>query len=144
MYQYPKTIRAIHWLIVLLIIVQMTLGLLMEDVHVLFYGHVFTGILIIMLACARIMTRRKLPEVPSCPDGMSEKQWKMAKAGHMSLYAGLLIVPVSGILAALYPKLLGEVHETLVYVFMALIAGHVAMVVKHAYVDKVNLLKRML
>ncbi|MEC7577523.1 MAG: cytochrome b/b6 domain-containing protein, partial [Pseudomonadota bacterium] len=95
---------------------------------------------------------------------------KMAKIGHWGLYVMMFLMPLSGWLMVSsspygLPTIVfnmfewphvpgvadnGVVHDDaklahliLAIIFAALIAGHIAAVIKHAIFDKENLLKRM-
>lgn len=142
MNKYPFSIRALHWLTVVLVALQILLGFFMEDWPPLFYGHILIGSIVLLVGVIRLLYRKgHLP--PSRPYGLSPFQWKLAKFGHFILYIGLILTPISGALAALYEGVFEEAHETLVFLFIGLIIGHVLMIVKHLVLDKVNLIERM-
>lgn len=142
---YPALIKKLHWGIAALIALQIILGLSMEDFRPLILFHIITGILIFALAVIRLIVRRHARNLlPGRPETIPPGQWKAAKAGHIVLYILLVLTPLTGALSLLNEKLFGEVHETLVYTFIAVILGHIAMVAKHWYVEKENLLKRIL
>ena len=92
---------------------------------------------------------------------------RLAHAGHIALYAFMLIIPISGWLMSSakgvqtvwfgvlpLPDLIGkdkalghlleEVHETLSWTLVTLIAGHVLASLKHHFIDRDDVLKRML
>jgi cytochrome b561 len=92
---------------------------------------------------------------------------RLAHAGHAALYALMVIIPVSGWLLSsakgvqtvwfgvlplpdLLEKnkelghLLHEVHESLNYLLLVLLAGHVAAALKHHWLDRDDIFKRML
>jgi cytochrome b561 len=91
---------------------------------------------------------------------------RMAHAGHIALYAFMLIIPISGWLMSsakgvptvwfgivplpdLISKdkalghLLEEVHESLSWIMVTLIAGHVLAALKHHLFDRDDTLRRM-
>jgi cytochrome b561 len=91
----------------------------------------------------------------------------VAHLGHVVLYGLMIVIPVSGWLMSsakgvptvwfgvlplpdLLEKdkelghLLREVHEVLNFVLLFLLAGHAAAALKHHWVDKDDILKRML
>jgi len=142
MNKYPFFIRALHWLTVVLITLQILFGFLMEDWAPLFLGHIILGSTLLLTSILRLFCRKKY-HLPSKPHNLTKLQWKLAKFGHSLLYIGLIFVPISGILAAIYEEFFEEVHETMVFLFIGLIIGHVFMVIKHLVLDKVNLIKRM-
>lgn len=90
-----------HWTIVLLILVQATVGLVMvalpkrPSVIPIFSFHKSIGITILALAVLRLAWRLfdKRPEEPS---SMSRAQTIAARVGHGLLYALLFLVPLSG------------------------------------------------
>lgn len=142
MNKYPYFIRAAHWLTVVLITLQIVLGFLMEDWAPLFYGHIIIGSTVLLISVLHLFYRKKR-HCPSKPDNLGLFQWKLAKFGHVLLYIALIFVPVSGALAGIYEGLFEEVHETMVFLFIGLIIGHILMVIKHMVLDKVNLIERM-
>ncbi len=142
MSKYPFFVRVLHWLTVVLVALQILLGFLMEDWAPLFYGHIIIGSTVLLISVLRLFYRKKR-HFPSKPHNLSLFQWKLAKFGHVLLYIGLIFVPVSGALAAIYEGLFEEVHETMVFLFIGLIIGHILMVIKHMVLDKVNLIERM-
>jgi cytochrome b561 len=142
MNKYPFFIRALHWLTVALVIVQILFGFLMEDWAPLFYGHIIIGSTLLLISVLRLTYRKKLFS-PSKPQNLNSFQWKLAKFGHVLLYTGLIFVPISGALATIYEGIFEEVHETMVFLFIGLIIGHILMVIKHLVFDKVNLIERI-
>jgi len=90
-----------HWTIVLLLIVQGTLGLYMVDLPkkpaiIPYYNfHKSLGITILMLALLRLAWRAFDPH-PLFPTTMPRWQVVGARVGHVLLYALLFLVPLSG------------------------------------------------
>ncbi|MDX1974076.1 MAG: cytochrome b [Rickettsiales bacterium] len=107
---------------------------------------------------------------PRWPHSMKPIERTLAVLGHRALYVWMLIVPLTGwfmVSSSIYglptivfgwfewphvPGIAGnqlveevaeQAHQLLAYGFMALVVGHVLAVVKHAVVDKENLLPRM-
>lgn len=170
--RYTRTAIALHWLIALLIGGAFPLGLYMADLELsptklrLFSYHKWIGITVLLLAALRLawrLTHRPPPFVP----GMPRWQEIAAHATHHLLYLLLVAVPLSGWLmssALGFPvvwfgvlhlpdlvaknkelgDVLKDVHETLNYVMLALVAVHVAGALKHHLVDRDATLVRML
>ena len=90
-----------HWTIVLLILVQGTLGLIMVDLPksprvIPYYTfHKSLGLTILALAVLRLGWRAFDPR-PAEAAGMAHWQERAARAGHALLYALLFLVPLSG------------------------------------------------
>ncbi len=144
--KYPKPVRVLHWLMAILIFTQIALGFLMEDLGKdIILVHACFGSVILLLATIRVLTVFRLKNaLPLKPEDLSEKEWKMATIGHKIIYAFLLIVPASGLAGFLSGEHdILEIHETLVWIFIVLIAGHVGFTIKHQFLDKKKILQRM-
>ncbi len=93
--------KLFHWTIVLLLIVQGTLGLYMVDMPkkpaiIPYYNfHKSLGITILILAVLRLAWRA-FDRHPQYPTTMPRWQVIAARAGHVLLYALLFLVPLSG------------------------------------------------
>jgi cytochrome b561 len=161
-----------HWTIVLLIIAQGTLGLIMvelpkrPDVIAVFSFHKSLGLTILILALLRLGWRAFDPR-PDEPPTVPRWQALGARAGHALLYGLLLALPFSGwwfdSVAALRPlywfglievphltgpdksmkDFVGEIHETLFWVLVAVAAGHAIIALIHQFVERDNILGRM-
>lgn len=134
-----------------------------------FQWHKSLGVTLLVLFFVRLGWRllHKPPALPASVQGLEKLA---AHAGHWGLYALMLAMPLTGWLMVSssvfglptivfglfeWPHIPGvvmneavsglskEAHEILAWVFMALIAGHIAAVVKHLVIDKHNLLPRM-
>ena len=170
--RYTRTAIALHWLIALMLFGLFGLGLYMAELPLsptklkLYSYHKWTGVTVFLLVLVRLGWR-VTHEPPPLPAGMPAWQMKAAAAGHHVLYLLMLIVPLSGWLMSsalgfqtvwfgvlplpdLLPKdkvvgeALKEVHEVLNFLFMAVVAGHIAVALKHHFVDRDGLLSRML
>lgn len=135
----------------------------------LYQWHKSLGVLLLLAFVLRLALRLVTAH-PKLPDSLPPLEKKAAKLGHYALYAVMLVMPLSGwLMVSASPyglptvvfgwfewphiswvvqdqtvhKLSKEAHEWLAYGFIALIAGHVAAVIKHAVLDKHNLLPRM-
>ena len=118
------------------------------------------GVLILLRICWRLTHRP-----PRLPNALSKRDISLAKYGHLALYVTMFIAPTSGFLGSAFSKypiqyfgyalpkinnaneqlksIFSEVHYYAICVLIALITIHLLATIKHAIVDKVNLLERM-
>jgi len=168
---YTHTAIALHWLAGLLILCGFTLGLSLKDLAIspqtlrLYGYHKWIGITVFLLAMARLAWRWSHPAPP--PVAMPEWQRRAAAATHALLYAFMLVIPLSGWIYSsatgvevvylglvplpdLVPKdkalasALKVVHVTLNYTLLALVTVHAGAALKHHFVDRDDVLRRML
>jgi cytochrome b561 len=173
MERYTKTAMALHWLIALLIVAAFTLGLVMVDIPGFtptklkyFSWHKWLGVTALGVAALRLLWRRA-NRPPAHLPGMPAWQVRAADATHILLYVLMFAVPLSGYLyttAAGVPVVylglwqipavfeadpalkaaLKPLHYWLNMTLAALVALHVAGALKHHFVDRDDVLKRML
>ena len=173
MEKYSKPAIALHWLIALLIVIAFALGTILGDMHGISPAklkmeswHKWLGCTVLGLAALRLIWRL-LRRPPALPETMPRWQRQAAGALHILLYALMFAVPLSGYfytLAAgvpvvLYgviplPVLIGpdphlkhqlhELHELLTYVLLGAFILHVLAALKHHFLDRDDVLKRML
>jgi cytochrome b561 len=163
--------KALHWLIVLLIILQWVIAERAEELKGLakletLAWHKSFGMTILMLAVIRLVWRLTNPT----PDLASEtKPWErvLAHISHFLLYALIFAQPLTGWMmssAKNYPvswfKLLQfpdlvqpseqtyqqmhDLHHLLFKVLVGVALLHIAGALKHQFIDKNDVLKRML
>lgn len=163
-----------HWTIVVLILIQATVGLIMVElpkrpnVIPVYTFHKSLGLTIFALALLRLGWRLFDPR-PDEPATMPAWQRLAARAGHITLYVLIFAVPLSGwlfdsatSLRPLYwfglfriPSLTGgrndaikefaeEAHEILFWILALVAAGHAAAAILHHYRDRDEVLRRML
>ena len=162
-----------HWTIVLLIVVQATIGLIMVDlprkpnIIPVYNLHKSIGITILLLAVLRLSWRAFDPH-PAKPASTPRWQAVGARAGHVLLYLLLFLVPLSGwwfdSVTALRPlywfnliqipplgapdptlkELARGRHEFLFWVLVVVALGHAAMAFVHQFVIRDGILARML
>ena len=166
--------RLLHWSIALLVFLTFGLGLWMvalplERLTEKFFAyqyHKSFGLVVLGLMAWRValrLTRGRPADEASLP----EWQKRAASAGHLLLYALLIVVPVLGYLSAcaspvevpttlflqvLVPHVIGQnealynlirpVHEVLAWSLVLLALGHGAMAVKH-HIGGLPTLRRM-
>ena len=169
---YGKTAIALHWVIALLIVITIPLAWVMMDLEdspqgpLLFAWHKSIGFTIFLLAAARLIWRL-IAGVPAAPANTPALANKVSGLIHFGLYVLLFAVPLSGWImtsAAGHPLVyLGlwqmpdlvakshalhetteEVHEILAYALLGLIALHTAAALKHHFIQRDDVLARML
>ncbi len=168
---YPRTAVALHWLLVLLIVVLLASGWHMVGIPTntpargfFFNLHkslgIATGAAILVLIAWRIT--HSAPPLPAAMPG-----WERLAAGisHLLTYALLVLMTLTGYLTSSFskygPKLFGiplphwgwddaalragyaAVHRLTILVFVVLIAIHVAAAVKHLIVDRDGVFRRI-
>ncbi|WP_424194399.1 cytochrome b [Ampullimonas aquatilis] len=170
---YSSIAKLLHWLMAILIIAAFILGSQAADIEgitptkIKFINwHKWLGVTIFGLAGLRLLWRM-FNTPPANPAGMPVWQAKASSATHMIFYFLFFALPVTGYfysLASGYPivylglfKLpvlieknkeladqLIEVHELFANGLLALFIVHVAAALKHHFIDRDNVLTRML
>ncbi len=169
--RYGIVAQTLHWAIVVLLIVQVTLGMIVDELPLgleklaLLARHKSFGITILGLAVIRLAWR--WIDRPPPPPPMPRWQQLAANLNHWALYALLFAMPLSGWMmssASNYPvswfglaqlpdlvlpdrslkEQLEEVHELLATILISLALLHVAAALKHQFFDRDGLLFRML
>jgi cytochrome b561 len=171
--RYSNVSLILHWLIAVMILAQVLLitaheategqAISREFVQI----HKASGITVLLLTLVRIGWRLANPALPM-PDGM--KPWEKLVAGgtHILFYVLLIAMPVTGWMAVsargadiswyglfnwpllpveggrpVYRQLI-DVHELLMKGMYVLIALHVGAALKHQFLDRDNVLHRMI
>jgi len=163
--------KALHWLIVILIINQWVIAQRAEELKGLaklevLAWHKSFGMTILMLAIVRLVWRWMNP----VPDLTAEtKPWErvLAKVSHFLLYALIFAMPLTGWMmssARNFPvswfkvlqfpdlvapsdqtfQLMQDLHHLLFSVLVTVALLHIAGALKHHFIDKNDVLKRML
>ena len=169
---YTATAKALHWLIVILLIAQFIFAWTMPHigrntpVTTLISLHFTFGIIIIAVAVVRLGWRVTHGE-PAPEDGLPPWQNLTARTVHYLLYALLFIIPILGWINASWrgmpivmfglemPQLVatrapgwqwtGDVHGLLAnYLMLALVGLHALAALYHHFVRHDGVLKRML
>jgi len=169
---YTRTAVVLHWTTALLIFSALALGMYMVGLAFspaklrLFSYHKWIGVTVFLFALARLVWRyfHKAPELPG---SMPAWEKSAAKASHSLLYALMFIVPVSGWLMSsahgfqtVYlgiiplPDLVEKnkeleeslelAHFILNKTLLAFVLLHIAAALKHHFIDRDEVLKRML
>ena len=169
---YTKTAKALHWLMAILFFGLLALGFYMHDLPLspeklkLYSWHKWAGVTAFLLVWLRLFWR-VTHRPPALPDSMPKIMQLAAHAGHLLLYVLMIAIPLSGWLMSSakgfqtvwfgvlpIPDLIGKhketgdllqtVHMGLNLLFVAVIAGHIGAALKHHFIDKDDILKRML
>jgi cytochrome b561 len=156
----------------LMIIGMIPLGMYMHELPLspeklqLYSWHKWTGVTIFVLLLARV-SWRLTHQPPPLPWHMSKVQRRASQAGHVLLYLLMLAIPLSGWLMSSakgyqtvwfgvlpIPDLLGkdkelgetlaEVHELLNWILVTVLIVHVAAALKHHFINRDDVLTRML
>jgi cytochrome b561 len=170
--RYGAVAQALHWLIVALVITQVTTALLAHDMPFgphkadMLARHKSFGMTILMLMVLRVLWRLLNP-APRLPDTLKSYERSLAHVSHYLLYALLFAMPLSGWIMSVaknYPvswfhlftwpnpvapdkALAGtmvEVHETLAWILGGAATIHILAALRHQFVLKDDVLKRML
>ena len=156
----------------LLIFTMLGLGLYMTSLtfsleKLKLYGwHKELGVLILMLVIFRILWR--LSNItPPLPTAMPHWQKLASRAAHLAFYGFLIIMPLTGwlissaaglpvsffglfVLPTLIPAdehlrlLFSDIHQWLAYTLIATICAHVAAALQHHFINKDDILRRIL
>lgn len=147
---------SLHWLIVLLVIVQLVFGEDMarynyalrsgQDATPLltgYYLHVGIGVAILLLTLFRLGLRFAVGVPPSVPG--PALQVKAGEALHYLFYLMLVVTPITGLLAQYVDmRTFGEIHAANKPVFVLLILLHAGAALYHHFVLKDATLRRMM
>jgi cytochrome b561 len=163
--------QGLHWLIVIAVISQLTIGLIFANLPekdpragTLFGVHATLGLVIFLVMLARFLWRQANP-VPVLPDTLKPYEKRIARANHWAFYALIIGLPIGGYLMVNahgfavpffgieLPKLLQKneplgdaffyLHAGGAFVLIALILLHVAAALRHEFLLGDNTLRRM-
>jgi cytochrome b561 len=169
---YSRAAIAFHWIVAALVIGNLAFGFYTVDLPLspqklrLFSYHKWVGVTVLVLAAARLMWRLN-HSPPALPASMRPWEKRAANATHALLYALFFAAPITGWLFSsaagfqtVYlgllpiPDLLGRnegladvlkvTHHWINYTMAAVIVLHVAAALKHHFVDRDDVLIRML
>jgi cytochrome b561 len=136
-----------HWTIVVLIITQFVLAFYAEDLHgmkklAILARHKSIGITILMLAVLRLAWRLFNPG-PALPTTLKPYERFLAHFTHIALYVLIFITPLVAKNKPLYDFTV-NLHATLAWTLAAIAGLHLLAALKHHFVMKDTVLKRML
>lgn len=169
---YTRTAISLHWIIFALVCCGWALGQYMTGLQFspqkLRYvsWHKWLGVTVFTIALVRLAWRIHKP-APPLPATLSRLQRRAATAMHALLYALILVIPISGWLfssASGVPTVylgwiqlpdilhkdkavadvLKSIHAALNWTLLALVCGHAAVALKHHFVNRDDVLARMI
>ena len=172
MKKYTLTAIGLHWLMAIGLIGVFAFGLYMADLPLspdklkFFSWHKWAGVTLFLLLIVRLAWRIG-HRAPALPEHMGRGEQFVAHAGHAMLYLLMFAIPLSGWLMSsakgfqtvyfgvlpipdLLEKnkelgsLLGTLHWGLSMLLAAVVVGHVAAALKHHFIDRDDVLTRML
>lgn len=171
--RWSVPLRLLHWLMAALIVALIGVGWTMTHIRsdigttfTLYQWHKSYGCLVAVLLVLRVAARLVAPVPPPIEHSRLERQ--AARAAHLAFYALMLAVPASGWLMAAASPLalptrpfelftlpapvapdealfgwLQPLHEVAAYGLLALLALHVLATLKHQFVDRDHILRRI-
>ena len=168
---WGRIARGLHWLMALLIAAQLGLGWITHQLDRsplkidMMTAHKSVGITLLMLLVFRLLWRW-FDLAPAYPNGSRSWEHTLSRITHAALYLLITGMILSGWIAAStsvipwklwwfipWPRLTGpdkalhelaaESHEFLAWLILMLVAGHVIAALRHHYIKKNNVLKRM-
>lgn len=169
---YTRTAKTLHWTLAILIFGLLGLGFYMHGLPIspaklkYYSWHKWAGVTAFLLAVIRLAWRAG-HKAPALPESMPALHRLAAHAGHGVLYVLMLVIPLSGWLMSsakgfqtvwfgVLPlpnlvardKALGDallnVHLALNILLILVLVGHVAAALKHHFIDRDDILTRML
>jgi cytochrome b561 len=169
---YTATAKALHWAIAVLIFGMLGLGFYMTGLDLsptklqLFSWHKWAGVTVFVLVVVRLAWRVG-HKPPALPQHMPPIERLAAHAGHLVLYVLMFAIPLSGWLMSSakgfqtvwfgvlpIPDLLAKdkelgdllqtVHLALNFLLIAVLVGHIGAALKHHFLNKDDVLTRML
>jgi cytochrome b561 len=170
--RYGAVAQSLHWIVVVLVVLQFASALIADDMPfgvakaLIMVRHKSIGVTILVLATLRLLWRLANP-VPALPATLKPYERGLAHITHTLLYVCLFAMPITGWImtaAKNFPfrwfglfswpmpiapdKALGETmqttHSALAVTLAAVVTLHILAALKHHFVLKDNVLKRML
>ncbi len=170
--RYGAVAQSLHWIVVVLVVLQFMSALIADDMPfgvakaLIMVRHKSIGVTILVLATLRLAWRLANP-VPTLPATLKPYERRLANVTHTLLYVCLFAMPITGWImtaAKNFPfrwfglfswpmpiapnKALGEImqttHTTLAVTLAAVVTLHILAALKHHFVLKDSVLKRML
>lgn len=170
--KYSIGSRILHWLIALIVLCMLPMGYLLDDLSkgikpTALMLHKSFGITIIFLLILRIIILIKNGK-PMLPNSIPDWQKLISRIVHFLLYLFLFIMPLAGWIMSMaankvpeyfglfyFPlpgiqpdkhlaKFMFDIHSTVAGIIIFLVALHTAAALKHHFIDKDVVLKRML
>ena len=169
--KYGKVAIILHWLMALMVIALVFIGFNLDDIEkplkfTIIGLHKATGTLVLILALFRWYWMIS-NESPAPVESMSKAEIGISHATKWILMLALIGMPLSGIIMSMFAghsidiyglfeispmleknidtaKAFGSLHELGGYAISIVIALHILAALKHHFINKDNVLKRML
>ena len=170
--RYTTSAVALHWILAILIVANLAFGLYTVNLPLspqklkLFSYHKWIGVTVLLLSAARLLWRAT-HAAPALPATMKPWEVRLAHVSHVLLYVLFFAAPLTGWLFSsaagfqtVYlgvlpiPDLLSKnkeladvlrfMHRWINYTMAAVIVLHIAAALKHHFVDRDDVLGRML
>lgn len=169
--KYSLGLRVIHWLMAVFIIGMLCSGLYMKSLPLsneikfnIYAIHKACGITILGLIIVRIFFR-VFTYVPPLPANFSRLVINVSKTVHFGLYSLMVLMPLSGYVMSSasgkqikyffhIPLLINQnkdlanaanqLHSVFAYFMILFIILHILGALKHTFIDKLNIFKRMI
>ncbi len=171
-YSYGSLSKFFHWLCATMVIILLVVGFFMHDFSDIFRGtaynlHKSSGILLMVIMLLRAIWMLTNPK-PTMPSNTPAWEVFFAYLVHYAFYVLLIIMPLSGWLMSCaygYPpnffglfmipfpgitknvafaEIMHSVHLIVAWCLVCLVSIHVLAALKHHFINKDNLLLRML
>lgn len=171
--RYTRAAIFLHWLVAILLLSQFAFGWYLSEVprgvparSYYVNLHKSTGLLLGLLILLRLAWRlRHAP--PPLPDAIPRWQQRIASVSHLALYVCMVAMPLSGYLASNFSKwgvnffnavklapwgsddkllyaFFNQTHKLTSWALLALVIVHVLAALKHALIDRDDVVTRML
>lgn len=171
--RYSRGAVVLHWLIALLIVLNIVVAFVSEDMSkadraIVMGNHKAIGITILVLTVARIVWRL-MHKAPPLIETLKAWEAALARVTHAGFYFLMLAVPLSGWgLSSAFSKgkpvslfglfdvpalpvgadeptvdMFHELHEVFAFAMIGLLLLHVGAALKHHFVDKDGTMRRM-
>ena len=168
---YGSFAKILHWLVAAILLAQFALGWLMPKVRrgmepgLSMRVHISIGVVVLALIVVRLLWRmgHRVPPVAQLPrwqrNGSIGVHWLLyglvavttltgwfyaSARGWPLTFFGLFPLPALSVEGSPAGRALGEIHESLVWVLLTVIAVHVLAALVHAFVYRDRVMQRML
>lgn len=169
--RYDAVAKTLHWVMAAVIMALWVVGHVIDALPKgplrsdVIGVHKAVGVLTLVLFVARLAWRLTRPQ-PPLPDGMPAAERLLAAAGHVALYALMVLLPLGGILMSqsggrevsvfglVLPQLvakndgLKEIfkggHVALGWALAVILLGHIAAALRHRFILRDQVMDRMM
>lgn len=168
---YGLVTKLLHWSIASILLIQIALGISIDYVSrdifgIIIFWHKSFGLLLLLLAVLLVIWRL-INVKPKWSEHMPVYEKVTARVVHITLYISLIAMPLTGWImstaAGYIPSFFGwfeiaapfitknaavastfsSLHETMAWIICLLVAVHTGAALKHHFIDKDDIFKRM-